>query len=178
VLVGGDGRRFVTSLWTTEGGDTEIAVIADFWKQVGVQAEQYIVAGAIVRDREARTKYPGFETSARGSGDSILSRFDSRTAAVAANQYSGGNRGGYRNPEMDQLIDRYRQSVNERDLAQAARAISTLVVEDLPVSLLYFNPTTPSVRKGVRALDDFPGGAEGSRLYGTFTRNAHLWAME
>jgi hypothetical protein len=79
---------------------------------------------------------------------------------------------------MDQLIDRYRQSVNERDLAQAARAISNLVVEDLPVSLLYYNPTTPSVRKGVRALDDFPGGAEASRLYGTFTRNAHLWAME
>jgi peptide/nickel transport system substrate-binding protein len=178
VLVGADGRRFLTSLWTTEGGDTEIAVIADFWKQVGVQAEQYIVAGAIVRDREARTKYPGFETSARGSGDSILSRFDSRTAAVAANQYSGGNRGGYRNPEMDQLIDRYRQSVNERDLAQAARAISNLVAEDLPVSLLYYNPTTPSVRKGIRALEDFPGGAEASRLYGTFTRNAHLWVME
>jgi peptide/nickel transport system substrate-binding protein len=173
VLVNADGRRFTTSLWTTEGGDPEIAVIADFWKQIGVQADQYIVAGAIVRDREARTKYPGFETSARGSADSILSRFDSRTAAVAANQYSGGNRGGYRNPEMDQLIDRYRQTIDERELARAARAISTLVAEDLPVSLLYFNPTTPAVRTGVRALDDFAGGAEGSRLFGTFTRNAH-----
>jgi peptide/nickel transport system substrate-binding protein len=178
VLVGSDGRRFATALWTTEGGDAEIAVIADFWKQIGVQADQYVVAGAIVRDREARTRYPGFETSARGSADSILSRFDSRTAAVAANQYSGGNRGGYRNSDMDQLIDRYRQSIDERELARAARAISNLVAEDLPVALLYFNPTTPAVRKGVRALDDFPGGAEGSRLYGTYTRNAHEWTME
>lgn len=177
VLVNAEGRRFTTSLWTTEGGDPEIAVIADYWRQIGVQAEQYIVAGAIVRDREARTKYPGFETSARGSGDSILARFDSRVAAVAANQYSGANRGGYRNPEMDRLIDRYRQSIDERELAQAARAISDLVAEDLPVALLYYNPTTPAVRKGVRALDDFAGGAEGSRLFGTFTRNAHLWEI-
>ena len=37
------------------------------------------------------------------------------------------------------------------------------------------NPTTPAVRKGVKALDDFQGGAEGAQLYGTFTRNAHEW---
>ncbi len=178
VLVGSDGRRFTTSLWTTEGSDPEIAVIADYWRQIGVQAEQYVVGGAIVRDREARTKYPGFETSARGSGDSILSRFDSRVAAVPANQYSGANRGGYRNPMMDQLIDRYRQAIDERALAQAARAISDLVVEDLPVAPLYFNPTTPAVRKGVRAFDDFAGGVEASRPYGTFTRNAHEWSLE
>src|SRR5206468_1459993 len=148
---------------------------ADYWKQIGVQADQYVVGGAIVRDREARTKYPGFETSARGSGDSILSRFDSRVAAVPANQYSGANRGGYRNENMDQLIDRYRQSVNQRDLTQAAKALSDFVAEELPVMLLYFNPTTPSVRKGVRALDDFKGGAEGSRLFGSFSRNAYEW---
>ena len=49
------------------------------------------------------------------------------------------------------------------------------MADDLPLLLLYFNPTTPAVRKGVKALDDFQGGAEGAQLYGTFTRNAHEW---
>jgi len=175
VLVGPDGRRFVTSLWTTEGGESEIAVIGDFWKQIGVVAEQYVLPGAFVRDREARSRYPVFETSARGSGDSILSRVDSRVSATTRNNFSGANRGHYIDPRVDELIDRYRQSVTPRDLAQAVRAVSDLLAEDLPLMLLYYNPTTPAVRRGVKALDDFRGGAEGSRLFGTFTRNAHEW---
>ena len=178
VLVGPGGQRFQVSLWTTEGGESEIAVIADYWKQVGVAAEQYIVPGAIVRDREARSRYPGFETSARGSGDSILSRVDSRVSAGPRNNYSGANRGHYVNPRMDELIDRYRQSVSEQEQGQSIRAISDLMAEDLPLMLLYYNPTTPAVRRGVRALADFQGGAEASRLFGTFTRNAHEWDLD
>src|SRR5207245_9170645 len=127
VLVGPEGRRFQTQLWTTEGGESEIAVIADYWKQIGVAAEQYILPGAVVRDREARSRYPGFETSARGSGDSILSRVDSRVSAAPRNNYSGANRGHYVNPRMDELIDRYRQSADQRQEAQAIKALSDLL---------------------------------------------------
>ena len=76
---------------------------------------------------------------------------------------------------LDSLIDRYRQTLTDRDQSQAIRAISDLAADDLPLLLLYFNPTNPAVRKGVQALDDFRGGAEGAHLYGTFTRNAHEW---
>jgi ABC-type transport system substrate-binding protein len=131
-----------------------------------------------VRDREARSRYPGFETSARGSGDSILSRVDSRVSAGPRNNYSGANRGHYVNPALDGLVDRYRQSVSEQDQGQSIRAVSDSMAEDLPLMLLYFNPTTPAVRKGVKALDDFRGGAEASRLFGTFSRNANEWDIE
>jgi len=79
------------------------------------------------------------------------------------------------NPQLDPLIDGYRQSIGVGDREQAARALSDFLADDLPLLLLYFNPTTPAVRKGVKALDDFQGGAEGAQLYGTFTRNAHEW---
>jgi peptide/nickel transport system substrate-binding protein len=177
VLVGPEGRRFNVGLWTTEGGEKEIAVIADYWKQIGVSAEQYVFAGAVVRDREARSKFPGFETSARGSGDSLLSRVDSRTSAVPRNNYSGANRGHYVNPRIDELIDRYRQSADPRQQAPAIKALSDALAADLPLMLLYYNPTTPAVRKGVKALDDFRGGSEASRLFGTFSRNAHEWDL-
>jgi peptide/nickel transport system substrate-binding protein len=177
-LVGPDGRPLSVRLWTTEGGDREIAILADYWKQVGVTvAEQYVIPGARVRDREYRSNYPGFETSAAGYGDSILNRVDSRQSAVPPN-YSGTNRGHYINPRLDQLIDGYRQSIGVPDRERAARAISDFTADDLPVLPLYFNPTTPAVRKGIRALDDFNGGAEGAQLFGTFTRNAHEWDVE
>jgi peptide/nickel transport system substrate-binding protein len=173
-LLGSGGQRFIVKLWTTEGGDREIAVIGDYLKQVGVVAEQFVIPGARVRDREYRSNYPGFETSAAGYGDSILNRVDSRQSALPPN-FSGTNRGHYLNPRLDQLIDQYRQSVTVPDQERAIRAISDVMAEDLPLMLLYFNPTTPAVRKGIKALDDFRGGAEGAQLYGTFTRNAHEW---
>lgn len=173
-MVAPDGQRLALKLWTTEGGDREIAVIADYLKQVGATAEQFVIPGARVRDREYRSNYPVFETSAAGYGDSILNRVDSRQSAVPPN-YSGTNRGHYINPRLDQLIDQYRQSISVADQERAIRAVSDLMAEELPLLLLYFNPTTPAVRKGIKALDDFRGGAEGAQLYGTFTRNAHEW---
>jgi hypothetical protein len=55
------------------------------------------------------------------------------------------------------------------------RAISNLLAEDVPLLLLYFNPTTPAAKRSVRALEDFHGGAEAIRLLGTFSPNAHEW---
>jgi hypothetical protein len=130
-----------------------------------------------VRNREYRASYPGFETSARGSGDSILARVDGQQTAVARNNFSGGNRGHYVSPRLDDMIVKYRQSITERDQSQAVRAISDFLADDLPLLLLYYNPTTPGVRQGVKALEDFRGGAEGSRLFGTFSRNAHEWEI-
>ncbi len=174
VLVSPSGERFTTNLWTTEGGGREIALVGDYLKQIGIGAEQYVIPGARVRDREYRSLYPGMETSAAGYGDSILNRVDSRQSAIAPN-YSGTNRGHYLNPSLDTLIDRYRGSIAIRDQEQAVAAIAQSMATDLPLLLLYFNPTTPAARKGIKALDDFMGGAEGAQLYGTFTRNAHEW---
>jgi peptide/nickel transport system substrate-binding protein len=173
VLVGSDGRRFTTALWTTEGWDNEIAVIADYWKQIGVAAEERITVGGT----EVGTKYPGFQTAVVGWGDSVLGRIDSRVASGAQNNFSGSNRGNYRSVQLDGMIDRYRQSVVERDQAQAIKQISDFVADELPIILLYFNPTRPAVRAGIRALDDFRGGAEASQPYGTFSRNAHEWDL-
>ncbi len=174
ILVGPDGRRFTTALWTTEGWDNEIAVIADFWKQIGVAAEERITVGGT----EVGTKYPGFQTAVVGWGDSVLGRIDSRVASSQQNNFSGSNRGNYRSAQLDDMIDRYRQSVAERDQAQAVKQIADFVTEEVPIVLLYFNPTRPAVRTGVRALDDFRGGAEATQPFGTFSRNAHEWDVD
>ena len=50
------------------------------------------------------------------------------------------------------------------------------MVDELPMGLLHYEVGTVLVRKGVTAFrDDVDGGASSGRLYGTYSRNAHLW---
>jgi len=44
--------------------------------------------------------------------------------------------------------------------------------------LLFYSPEPIVVRKGIRALDDWQGGAEAAQTYGTYSRNAYLWDIQ
>src|SRR5207248_772240 len=59
----GDGRRFRTTLWVAGGGPKEISIIADYWRQVGVDVEEYDVPTVQARDRKFRSTFPGWENS-------------------------------------------------------------------------------------------------------------------
>ncbi len=54
--------------------------------------------------------------------------------------------------------------------------IQDLLVDELPLLLLNVNIANVFARTGVTAFaDDFAGGSEAGRLYGTYSRNAHEW---
>jgi peptide/nickel transport system substrate-binding protein len=174
IMVNAAGARLVVPLWVTEGSENEIAALADFWKQAGVEGEQNIVPSPLVRDRQYRQAYSGVEISGAGAGDSILIRVDGRESTNPPN-YFGNNRGHYASPRLDGLMDRYRASVAPADQARAMKDLSDFWAEDLPVMPLYYGATTPAVRTGIKALDDYRGSADGAQIYGTVTRNAHEW---
>lgn len=170
-----DGRRFHSAIWGTVGRDREIAAFASYWRQVGIDVDEFIVPAAQSRNLEFRAGYPGFETSAQGSGDAILGRMDPPASSAATRWV--GERGGFEDPRAYNLIDRYRSSLSERDQAQAMKAISDYVASELPFLIVYYLPDQVGVRKRVKAFDDVAGGAEGAQPYGTYTRNAHLWEV-
>ncbi len=174
IAVGPGGTRLTIPLWVTEGSEKEIAVIGDYWKQVGAEPELNMIPGPLVRDRQFRQAYSGIEVSAAGDGDSILIRIDSRESTVPPN-FFGNNRGHYVSPTLDGLIDKYRASVNRTDQAEAMKGLSAFIAEELPVMPLYYGVGTPGVRAGFKALDDWKGGAASAQIYGTYTRNAHEW---
>ncbi|MBM2812805.1 MAG: 4-phytase, partial [Chloroflexi bacterium] len=73
-----DGRRFHTSISATGGAvaEREIAVYADYWKRIGVEAEELVIPAARVRDAEYRALYPSWEASSQAGGDDILARLE------------------------------------------------------------------------------------------------------
>ncbi len=170
-----DGRAFKVETWTTADNENEAAILRDMWKQIGVDAPITIIPQAQVDNRELRQSYTGVEISARGYGDSILSRAECSTGS-APPRYSGGNRGHYCNPAMDDLIDKYRSSITRADQGKWITEIAKFHAQELPVMQLYFNLSNPTVIRGLNALaQDFTGGIQPGGYYGSYFRNSHLW---
>ncbi len=176
MLINAQGERLNLGLRTPV--DETAPIIADMWKKIGVDSSIEVIPPVLIRDRQYRQAFRAIEITARGSEDVILTRLDCSAAPTAQNRYSGNNRGHWCNADFDRLAAVYRTSLREEDRAQAIRQIQDVVMEDLPVGLLNYPVATVFARKGVTAFsDDFAGGAEGGRSYGSFTRNAHEWAI-
>jgi peptide/nickel transport system substrate-binding protein len=166
-----DGRPFRTHIQGTAGVEQASAAYAGYWRQVGLEVEEFIMPAARARDREYRSQYPGWETT----GSDILDLLADR-AATAESRWVG-NSGGYENPEAQRLVASLTSSLVERDQVERARAVGDYLVADLPFLPLYNYAVYLAVRKGVRAFDDVAGGSSDWR-YGHYSRNAHLWDIE
>ena len=129
-----------------------------------------------LRPTEFRQQFPGIEITARGSQDSILTRLECGEQPSPQNRFSGNNRGHWCNQDYEKLVSGYRGSLREAGQGQAIKSIQDLVLDELPIMLLNYQVAVVFARKGVTAFqDDFAGGSEAGRIYGTYGRNAHEW---
>jgi peptide/nickel transport system substrate-binding protein len=159
------------NLRTTAGSGRELAIVAQSWRELGLEVIEEIVPGSLVSDRAYRATFPGMEITAQGNGDSILTRFDGRQCPTPP-RFSGSQGGCYANPLLDQTIDRLFASIEIRDQGLALKEIGDILAAELPALPMYFDVNVVAVRKGVRAMiDDYAG----TNNPGTASRNAHLW---
>jgi peptide/nickel transport system substrate-binding protein len=153
----------------------EVSIIADFWRRLGIDATEDIIATARARDGEYKNAFPGTWFTSRSQGADVLTFFDSRQAPTPQNRYTGLAAGSYSNPAFDQLVDKLYGTLSERDQGMILKDAGSILAEDLPALPVYFRVVMSGVRKGVRALVDDYQGAQLSTANG---RNAHLWDRE
>jgi ABC-type transport system substrate-binding protein len=154
------------------GADRTLAIIAQSWRELGIDVVQEMIPGSLMADRPYRATFPGMEFTAHGSGDRMLIRFDGRLCPRPP-RFSGSQGGCYQNPELDRLIDRLYATLDLDQQGLVLKGVGDLFAADLPALPMYYNVTMAAIRKGVDALvDDFRGGTVGP---GTTSRNAHLW---
>jgi peptide/nickel transport system substrate-binding protein len=172
-LLQADGRQVQIQLFgDDERWSKEMALIADHWRQLGIDAVEYLPSRALARDREHRSTFPGVNVRARGSNEAVFGSFDGKHHANPQNRWTGGNLGHYANPALDRLIDRLDSTLDTRQQGQILKEMGELIADDVPTIPLYFAVTFAVVRKGVNALhDDYTG----LRDVGVFARHAHLW---
>lgn len=172
-LTNQSGERVRLMVRATVGGNTEkeVAIISQFWRELGIEVGEEILPESQARDLEVRAKFSAFEVTAVSAGDTTLGRWDSRIAPTPEGRYVGNNRGSYISPTLDRIIDTIKSTLDEREQARLLKEGGEIIATDLPAMPLYHGVDAAVVRKGVRALvDDFGGGE--------LARNAHLWERE
>jgi peptide/nickel transport system substrate-binding protein len=178
VMTNGAGMRLHLNTRTTTGQERKLSVIGDMWRRVGAEVEEVVIPAARVRDREYRQTYPAAEITARGNEETVFTRLECALSPTPQNSFSGNNRGHWCNGEFDRLVSQFRATLREQDRGPIARQIQEVVVEELPILLLNYEVSVVLARKGVTAFqDDFSGGADSGRAYGTYSRNAHEWDL-
>lgn len=148
------GEPFQLLLWNTQstGAEREMNVVADSWKAIGSQTELYIVPTALVNDREGRAKLPGGGITGVGYESFYTDRLHTRTVTAAANRWLGSNRGGYSNPQVDDLLDRLVVTIAPGDRVALHRQLLQVQMGDVALMPLYWDLDPILMLKGVKGI--------------------------
>lgn len=171
VLQNPTGERFDLEVRTTEETQNtkEAQIIADFWKQVGVNTEIEIIPRARQNDQEYRAKFPGISLSATSIAPDWMDKWQSERIASEANRWRGGNRGAYSRLEMDRM---YREYITTIDPVQRQRTLVEMVKfasEDVTYVPLYYQVDVHAIRTGLKGLVPRWPGQSGMAF------NVHEW---
>ncbi len=178
MLVNRAGERLGLELRGTQNSGKPVAIVGDMWRRTGVDTTPVTIPPGQTTDREYRQQFPGVEITSQGSQDSILTRLECIEQPTAQNHFSGSNRGHWCNMDYDLLVAAYRTDLREPGRGATVHQIQEVLLDQLPIMLLNYQMATIAVGKHTTALeDDFHGGAESGRMYGTYSRNAHEWEL-
>lgn len=160
------GHPAALGLWTTTGEQNlqEQAIVAEYWKAVGISVSQHVVPQALQRDREYRASYPAFDQTAipLSFANTVFRAHSSQCPREP--RWAGNNRGCYQDPVMDRVADALAVAIDEPQQRRLYRELVRLYSEDLPVLPLYFNVEATVFREGVV-------GVKGN----TKPRTSHSW---
>lgn len=168
------GQRFEIELSTTAEWQSVAAVVADYWRDVGVPVRERVLALGAVVDREARAAYSGVELAASVPNLALLDgRLHSGNTPGPENQWVGANRGRYTSQELDVLLDRLWLTFERDERERVERDIARHISTELPLVGLFFYPAMAIVRGDIRDYRPPETVAPVGRL--SVAWNAHQW---
>jgi ABC-type transport system substrate-binding protein len=143
------GDRFTFEEWylTASNNERESAVLVDELRTFGIEASGHVF-GTLRTSQEDRSKSPGIF----GGNIADPSVYTSEEVAGPENRWTGRNRFGYVNLEMDALISAYNTTLDASVRIQQMAQMERIANEDLPALPLYWIPRVvpvPSSLKGV-----------------------------
>jgi peptide/nickel transport system substrate-binding protein len=166
-----NGTPLTLELWTSE----QLAIqpkgafsVSEYWRRLGVETTVNNVPNQRIPDREYRSQFPAFELvrTGLGPGSTALQNFRSSNTPLPENSFQGANRGRYRNPAFDALIEKY---VTTIPIAERIAALGDIVhhqTENLIIMTLFFEP-------GVQVL----GSTKLKNQTSNQVFNIHLWDL-
>jgi peptide/nickel transport system substrate-binding protein len=175
VLVNSKGERMEFE-FRTEAGSREDeqaqAIIADYWKRIGVRALIKNLPPRVFNSEEFRNRWPG---AALGGQNLVVEewaeRFHSAGTPTAENRWSTESVSLWQNPQADKIMDELNTIVPEARAADLQVEFVKLFTRDLPYLPLYYRLEWLSVRSGVSGIT--PRIESGGQNMNTW--NMHNW---
>jgi len=144
---GATGERFETDLWNRFQFQREQAVLADFWRVVGLQVN--VKQLPIARDRELEAKIVGGQIHDQTINDYAIGRLRTADISSPANRYNGRNLAGYSNPRFDDILATLHATIDQSEAAKVHRELVREAFTDLAIMPFYFQVTPLLMREGI-----------------------------
>jgi peptide/nickel transport system substrate-binding protein len=128
----GAGDRFRPDYQTLAGSTFERgqAIITDTWWKAGLGVQPSVMSAVQVRDNLARATFPGLGMLLIGAGADDT--FVTANIGTASNRWSGGNRGGWSNPEFDRLYAQFNTALDRSERADYAVQMMNMINDEVP----------------------------------------------
>jgi peptide/nickel transport system substrate-binding protein len=152
------GEKLSVEMMTTAGNRSREAIeliAQQAWKRLGIEVTlRNQPARTFFGDTVLKHAFPSLALFAWSSFPESLPRttLASNMAPVQANNFAGQNTGGYKNPEMDQLLDAIEGELDREKRRALWYQFQALYAEDLPALPLTFHAVPfilPKWLKGV-----------------------------
>src|SRR5207249_339092 len=137
-IVNAAGERIEIPMRTSVQYPQEIAIVADYWRKLGLGVVEDTASAAQAQDSEYKAKFPQIDISGRGFNEAVLQYFDSRLIAAQENRWLSANVPGYANPAFDRLVDQVSRSFDAQEQGELLRQAGDILATDLPVLPTYF----------------------------------------
>ena len=145
-------------------------VLHSQWKLAGIDVRiRNQPARVFFGDTVSRRRFPAMAMFAWISGPESVPRstLHSEEVPTAENGWAGQNYGGYRNAEVDALIEAIEVELDESKRRLLWHRLQAIYADDLPALPLFFRPTHSCCRHGWRA--SFPPATSIRARYGSRT---------
>jgi peptide/nickel transport system substrate-binding protein len=150
-----DGKKLTLTIIAAAGvklNDNIETYVQEQWKNIGVQLNiknepARVFFGDTVRDRNFDLAMYSWVSIPDNSPRSVL---HSTSIPTVANAKAGQNYTGYKNKEVDTLIDKLETELDAKKRAEIGKKILTIYATDLPVLPLYYRANNAVIPAGLK----------------------------
>jgi peptide/nickel transport system substrate-binding protein len=148
----------------------ELVVIAENWKTLGLRTEAFIFPTSAANEPELRAKSDS--TGRNGQWDSSYWNRYLRAEIAVEPRYAGANTGGYVNPVVEDLYQRWIGALEPNARMDIEANFHKLLIDELAYLPVVYDFELFAYRSNVNGPT--PPGFEG----GNTTWNVHTWTLE
>jgi len=175
VLVNDKGERMEIDFRVQAGRrehEQAQAVIADFWKKIGVRTNIKNLPNRLLNAAENRNRWPGAYIGTHNvTVEEWAERFHTKNIPTAENKYATENVSGWNDPRKDAILDELNSIITPERSEKLQLEFVKLFSEYLPVHPLYFGPEVLVAKRGLTGIT--PRQETGGQNASTW--NMHKW---